>query len=78
MFKVILQIDLFSGHKSNLFAFAEKVQHGRIFIITYPAFNILAELTGIQNYSELSFPIRLFKKAERLFIFNLHVGTEPL
>ncbi|KOB77919.1 putative Retiin [Operophtera brumata] len=37
-------VDAIAGHKSNLFAFAEKTRAGRIFIVTFPAFNILAEL----------------------------------
>ncbi|XP_063839053.1 uncharacterized protein LOC135088095 [Ostrinia nubilalis] len=37
-------VDVVAGHRSNTFAFAEKVKHGRIFIVNYPAFNIVAEL----------------------------------
>ncbi|KAM3957531.1 cilia- and flagella-associated protein 43 [Aphomia sociella] len=37
-------VDVIAGHKSQLFAFAEKTKNARIFIVTYPSFLILAEL----------------------------------
>ncbi|KAJ2953970.1 hypothetical protein O0L34_g1612 [Tuta absoluta] len=37
-------VDTLAGHRTNMFAFTEKVKHGRIFIMTYPNFQILIEL----------------------------------
>ncbi|XP_072937186.1 cilia- and flagella-associated protein 43 [Epargyreus clarus] len=37
-------VDVIAGHRTHLFAFAEKTKHARIFVVNYPTFNILAEL----------------------------------
>ncbi|KAI5636031.1 cilia- and flagella-associated protein 43 [Phthorimaea operculella] len=37
-------VDALAGHRTNMFAFTEKVKHGRIFIMNYPNFQILIEL----------------------------------
>ncbi|CAH2104151.1 unnamed protein product [Euphydryas editha] len=48
-------IDVITGHRSHLFAFAEKTKHPRIFIVNYPTFQILAELkdTDVNRYKGL-------------------------
>ncbi|KAL4710286.1 hypothetical protein ACJJTC_003566 [Scirpophaga incertulas] len=48
-------VDVIAGHKTNTFAFAEKVNHGRIFIMNYPTFNIVAELkdANVNRYKGL-------------------------
>ncbi|KAJ8729123.1 hypothetical protein PYW08_000704 [Mythimna loreyi] len=40
-------VDALAGHRSHMFAFAEKVQNARIFVVMFPSFNILAELKEI-------------------------------
>ncbi|XP_052758643.1 cilia- and flagella-associated protein 43 [Galleria mellonella] len=37
-------VDVIAGHKSQMFAFAEKTKNARIFIVMYPSFVILSEL----------------------------------
>ncbi|XP_013186993.2 cilia- and flagella-associated protein 43 [Amyelois transitella] len=37
-------VDVIAGHKTSLFAFAEKVRHPRILVMSYPNFKIVAEL----------------------------------
>ncbi|XP_030024874.2 LOW QUALITY PROTEIN: cilia- and flagella-associated protein 43 [Manduca sexta] len=48
-------VDVVAGHRTNLFAFAEKVKNARIFIVTYPSFNIITELkdTDVNRYKGL-------------------------
>ncbi|KAJ8726673.1 hypothetical protein PYW07_001371 [Mythimna separata] len=40
-------VDALAGHRTHMFAFAEKVQNARIFVVMYPSFNILAELKEV-------------------------------
>ncbi|XP_026314453.1 uncharacterized protein LOC113226139 [Hyposmocoma kahamanoa] len=40
-------VDVIAGHRSFMFAFAEKVKHPRIFIMSYPTFTNLAELKDV-------------------------------
>ncbi|CAK1544292.1 unnamed protein product [Leptosia nina] len=37
-------VDVVAGHRSLVFAFAEKVRNPRIFVVQYPSFHVLAEL----------------------------------
>ncbi|KAJ0182154.1 hypothetical protein K1T71_002876 [Dendrolimus kikuchii] len=48
-------VDVIAGHRSHIFAFAEKVNNARIFIVAYPSFGILAELkdTDVNRYKGL-------------------------
>ncbi|XP_053606351.1 cilia- and flagella-associated protein 43 isoform X2 [Plodia interpunctella] len=37
-------VDVIAGHKTSVFAFAEKVRYPRILVMNYPSFHIIAEL----------------------------------
>ncbi|KAF9412260.1 hypothetical protein HW555_009203 [Spodoptera exigua] len=37
-------VDVLAGHRSYMFAFAEKVRYARIFIISYPSLTVVAEI----------------------------------
>nr|XP_026489284.1 cilia- and flagella-associated protein 43 [Vanessa tameamea] len=48
-------VDVVTGHRSHLFAFAEKTKNPRIFVVNYPVFHILAELkdSDVNRYKGL-------------------------
>ncbi|CAK1602687.1 unnamed protein product [Parnassius mnemosyne] len=48
-------VDVIAGHRSNIFVFAEKTEHPRIFVLIYPTFQELAQLkdTEVNRYKGL-------------------------
>ncbi|XP_047515252.1 cilia- and flagella-associated protein 43 [Pieris napi] len=48
-------VDVIAGHRSHVFAFAEKAKNPRIFVLQYPSFHILAELADpdVKRYKGL-------------------------